>query len=899
MSHSHDDLQAQINDLARRITQLERRAGDSSLDTPVEVAPPAPPTPQTPPAVEIPKPPTPDEKREALERLTAMRERALAERTPEQIFALEKPSRPTSPKRDKAGARQGLNVEQFVGAKLFAVVGSLVIVVGAALLLKVAWDAGWFNMLSDGAKCVSGAVFGALLLVAGEVARRKINAFASIGCTAAGIGVLYASAFAAYGFFGLIGHETGFALLAAVAALGVLVGARARMASVSALSIVAAYAVPLFFLDVEPKPLVLPVYLSSILLIGLTLSGMLGRNFVLLRSLVWWGTVIFGGAWAILGGTDHLAIALCYLGFSWAAIHAELLISAARRGLTGEDKPSTALDSWRAVRPIASSFSVTAWAALLGSVAVFDATGESWVVSAFLAGAMGVLAVVFGDGLRFLRETPADDTRRLSCVFAVECGALVIAAVALGLAGWLEVTAWIALGASAVLAGRLLRARPLDVYGLVVLTLVSCRIITIDHYFNAIDTDSTVWLGMHLTRWSVLVATCAGAWAFAGWLLLRSVRGLAYEFAWRSIGRACVAIGITLFFAAGLHEETTNLATIWLVLGCAGATLAASRWLRSDGVRIYSLLGPGFWGFLGVVALFLQSEPDRALTVDGASTVLAWTAFTPAVLGAVVYWFAAAVLLTRDRAREWWSKGVPWCVAPGLFCLFLTARHPESAYWASAWAWLAMTLIVWSAHRLTPALALRRWALAGAIAAALMWAEAFATAGWSRFGDAPLAHHGLWQGLAIGAAMLVIAVRNARREEPVTTAMLWAMTGAAASVGLTLWATSLEAGRIAELYTTQEMSRRAAVSIWWGVFAIGLIGAGFWRNIPLVRHAGLGLLAVATSKAVIFDLVDVPAGWRAVSFLALGLMMLAVGLVYAKVSASVAGEQRGEGSGAD
>ena len=117
-----------------------------------------------------------------------------------------------------------------------------------------------------------------------------------------------------------------------------------------------------------------------------------------------------------------------------------------------------------------------------------------------------------------------------------------------------------------------------------------------------------------------------------------------------------------------------------------------------------------------------------------------------------------------------------------------------------------------------------------------------------------------------------------------------AMTGAAASVGLALWATSLEAGRIAELFTTQEMSRRAAVSIWWGVFAIGLIGAGFWRNIPLVRHAGLGLLAVATSKAVIFDLADVPAGWRAVSFLALGLMMLAVGLVYAKASASVGSE---------
>jgi uncharacterized membrane protein len=144
--------------------------------------------------------------------------------------------------------------------------------------------------------------------------------------------------------------------------------------------------------------------------------------------------------------------------------------------------------------------------------------------------------------------------------------------------------------------------------------------------------------------------------------------------------------------------------------------------------------------------------------------------------------------------------------------------------------------------------------------------------------------------MAIAAAILVMASIIRRREPPPSIGHILGLLGAGVATMLVFSATTLEVGRITQHSSVDETSRRAAISIWWGVFAIGLLAAGFRRKIPIVRHTGLALLAIATSKAAIFDLADVPPAWRAASFLALGLMMLAVGLVYAKVSASIASD---------
>jgi uncharacterized membrane protein len=105
-----------------------------------------------------------------------------------------------------------------------------------------------------------------------------------------------------------------------------------------------------------------------------------------------------------------------------------------------------------------------------------------------------------------------------------------------------------------------------------------------------------------------------------------------------------------------------------------------------------------------------------------------------------------------------------------------------------------------------------------------------------------------------------------------------------AALAIVFTSTSLEVARIAANLAEEPRVRAAAVSIWWGIFAVLMIAAGFWRRITPARHVGLGLLAIAMGKAVILDLQGVPQLWRIASFIGLGLLMLGVAVVYSRVS---------------
>ena len=63
-----------------------------------------------------------------------------------------------------------------------------------------------------------------------------------------------------------------------------------------------------------------------------------------------------------------------------------------------------------------------------------------------------------------------------------------------------------------------------------------------------------------------------------------------------------------------------------------------------------------------------------------------------------------------------------------------------------------------------------------------------------------------------------------------------------------------------------------------------MLAAGFLRKNAPIRYVGLSLLGLATLKAVVFDLIDVSAGWRVASFVLLGVLMIAVAAVYSRLT---------------
>jgi uncharacterized membrane protein len=66
----------------------------------------------------------------------------------------------------------------------------------------------------------------------------------------------------------------------------------------------------------------------------------------------------------------------------------------------------------------------------------------------------------------------------------------------------------------------------------------------------------------------------------------------------------------------------------------------------------------------------------------------------------------------------------------------------------------------------------------------------------------------------------------------------------------------------------------------WTAFAAAALVWGFVSAAPIVRYGALGLLGVVIVKVFAIDLAAVHTGYRIVSFLALGLVLLGVSYLY-------------------
>ncbi|MFI4897903.1 MAG: DUF2339 domain-containing protein [Phycisphaerales bacterium JB059] len=639
--------------------------------------------------------------------------------------------------------------EQLVGGKLFAALGALIVVSGLALFLKLAYDLGWLNQISGAGKCSIGAGFGALLLASGEVARRRWNALASAGLTAAGIGAMYASAYSAFRFYELFSPPVAFALLAAISVLGVIVAMRARLVSVAFLSILGAYLTPVLLAQPEAPVYILPAYLLLIAAYGLWLSATHAR-FRVLRSLVWWGTAVMGGLWVLARAADAPMIVVAFCILTWLAFHAELLWSARHGGIAGPGRHAHDV-----ARPLVVSLATTAWSVLLAAFAIDRDLPQLglWLAPGGALVMTLLASMILSGHLRVLRDTPANDEERLGAVLLAQAGALLIATIAMGITtDWLQVACWLVFGVASVFAGRWIGSRSLNVYGLVVLSVGLARLVLLDFAFGAMRTGGVTLWGVVLTEWTLMMAIAGACWIAAGRLLVRK-----------------------------------------------------------------------------------DSTPrDRCQTL-------------PAVCGSV-----GALALLGSLAHEQ-SEPAPIALACALLAL------------AGA-----------GAHRLDRRLAIDLGALAPVVASVAAWTWAYVFPGWDQMAGEATVHLGLWSALGLAGILGGVAL-TLRRVATLRGALLLPAT---LGVLLVLVSTSFELSRQVVDWTDDPTARAGAVSIWWGLFAVALLAWGFLARSPVVRWSGLGLLGVATGKALIFDLAGVDPAWRVASFLALGLLLLGVGAGY-------------------
>jgi uncharacterized membrane protein len=99
-------------------------------------------------------------------------------------------------------------------------------------------------------------------------------------------------------------------------------------------------------------------------------------------------------------------------------------------------------------------------------------------------------------------------------------------------------------------------------------------------------------------------------------------------------------------------------------------------------------------------------------------------------------------------------------------------------------------------------------------------------------------------------------------------------------------AANIRAIRLAEDFTYSAL---------WMAYGAMLMIVGFWRRSSFVRWQALVLIAATTVKVFVYDVSQLDRGYRIVSFMILGVLLLAISFVYQRDWLQLSGARKRSG----
>jgi hypothetical protein len=137
-------------------------------------------------------------------------------------------------------------------------------------------------------------------------------------------------------------------------------------------------------------------------------------------------------------------------------------------------------------------------------------------------------------------------------------------------------------------------------------------------------------------------------------------------------------------------------------------------------------------------------------------------------------------------------------------------------------------------------------------------------------GDSSVFHHYRFEGILLVALLAGIALKRPRLATRFEAGKLDNPLSWLACCVLSIWATHL----------TVDCFGWRGVSVLWTVLGFGLVSFGLWVRRVTSRQAGFLLLTLALGKLFFVDVWDFTTFMRVVSFVALGLALVVLGLFY-------------------
>ncbi len=790
--------------------------------------------------------------------------------------------------------------EQTIGLKWAAWVGAVVLVIGAGLGIKFAYDQGWLGNLSPTTRLLLLSLVGFGLMLAGEVVYRRVNIISAAGLFGAGVGVLFLVSYAGNVYYQVYSYEVAFVFVAFTTVVGSAVAMRAQMVSVAVLAQIGGNVAPFVLSTGEPPGLAFFTYLLMLQVVALSLA--LWGN-----SPKWWilrGQSLATTAFWVFSAlrTEEALRGLHDESFWFSLLYAmafqrELIWSAVRIR-QAEDAaevvpPRELLAGWGVMFSMLVTAGVTA--AILFILKDYpDLVRGGWVLG---------LAAIFAA----LGFTLGGDNVRLKVLadgFQVQSAALTVLFVPVTFTGvWISL-AWAILSAAfAVLGARY--GRQMAKGTALVAWLLSVIALVTETAGTTADTGArAVWLN--------LLATELRAYLFLGWLLAIAGHVVAWlleknpigveaepEGRWRVVAGAAtgvwavaaltglppmgatlaLVVGVWLLAAVSFLPDRLELAVhaVWLL------AFAALKWLAAD--TLVTRVDPG-WDALRYVPVL---NPAMGLGVLLAATLVVvyrlrreaisrfltarWRGerpglSVPVVLGGAILLVTFALSFEVDRLVERLSAlGYPlgWPVAQ-LKSLMLTVLWACVLLACAARAGLQSRAVLVMALALVAVKFLALDTLFFRIDRGV--ADVVVLLNWQ------LAAAG-----AIVAAMILLRRKSASPER--------ALDLLAVLIGL--WVGTLEIDRLfthtlGQALTDPRLAKLIAISIFWSLYAVGLIVLGFRFRFAGLRYFGLGLFALTLAKVALFDLSRVEHGYRILSTLGLGLLLLGTSVLYGKLS---------------
>jgi uncharacterized membrane protein len=287
-------------------------------------------------------------------------------------------------------AAQAQRLEQVIGLKWTGWVGAIVLVVGAALGIKFAYDNHWFGAVPPAIRLGVIVAAGLALIGAGEYVLRRVHQVPAASLFGAGVATLFVGAYAGYAYLELYSRSTSMTLMGASTLVGAAVAMRGNLVSIATLSLLGANLAPLLVATPDAPLVPFLFYLLMMQTVALILTSWgRGGKWWTLRGLSLGPTVVWMGA-VLAGEHAHETAVLAFMLIYAALYHTEL-----------------ALTTWRhAPREIAadSSAAATSSDAVTPAHLAVRTAGTAFVICVTAALTLGVLNY-FVDASRELRTT--------------------------------------------------------------------------------------------------------------------------------------------------------------------------------------------------------------------------------------------------------------------------------------------------------------------------------------------------------------------------------------------------------------------------------------------------------------------------------------------------------------